>query len=165
MGEKIRRALFVGSFDPITRGHLDIIEKSLRVVDELIIGIGVNANKKSTLSLEDRRLILEKIFSEEERVRVVSYSGELTVHLAERLSCSCLIRGIRDSKDFEYEQTIAQMNAQLAPEITSIFLMSDPKYRHISSSLVKEIASYGEDISPMVPVEVIAILKEAMNKA
>lgn len=156
----MKRALFVGSFDPITKGHLNIIQKSLKLVDELVIGIGVNASKHSRFPLEAREAVLKAIFAHDQRVKIVTYSGELTIHLAQRLECVALIRGLRDTKDFEYEQTIAQMNAQLAPELTSVFIMPEPNLRHISSSLVKEIAAYGEDISSMVPKEAMTLFTD-----
>ncbi|MFT4851105.1 MAG: pantetheine-phosphate adenylyltransferase [Sediminicola sp.] len=148
----MRRAVFPGSFDPITLGHIDIIERALPLFDEIIIAIGVNAEKKYMWTLEERKSFIEKTFIDESKVRVKTYSG-LTVHFCKEENASFIIRGLRNTADFTYEQSIAQTNAAMEG-IESIFLVASPSISNISSSIVRDIRRNGGNISTMVPTDV-----------
>jgi len=139
----MRRAVFPGTFDPITLGHVDIIKRALPLFDELIIAIGVNADKKTMFSLEERIQFIEDVFKNESQVKVKSYSG-LTANFCKEENAQFIVRGLRNSIDFAYEQSIAQANAKVNG-IDSVFLISSPEYSHISSSIVRDIARHGGD--------------------
>ena len=148
----MRRAVFPGSFDPITLGHVDIIKRALPLFDEIIIAIGVNAEKKYMWSLEDRTSYIEKTFANESKVKVKTYSG-LTVHFCKEEKADFIIRGLRNTADFTYEQSIAQTNAAMEG-IESIFLVASPSIANISSSIVRDVRRHNGDISAMVPTAV-----------
>jgi pantetheine-phosphate adenylyltransferase len=148
----MRRAIFPGSFDPITLGHVDIIKRALPLFDEIIIAIGVNADKKYMWSLEERTSYIEKTFANESKVRVKTYSG-LTVHFCKEEKAAFIIRGLRNTADFTYEQSIAQTNAAMEG-IESIFLVASPSIANISSSIVRDVQRNGGNISAMVPTAV-----------
>ena len=143
-------AVFPGSFDPLTLGHHDIVMRALAMFDELVIGIGDNSEKKYLFSLEKRKSSLEKVFSSEKKVRVMTYSG-LTVDFCKKIKASYILRGLRTSADFEFERGIAQMNKALAPEVETIFLMSRPEFSAITSTIVRDILKNGGDASQFVP--------------
>lgn len=143
-------ALFPGSFDPITKAHVDILKRSLSLFDKIYIGIGENSSKKSFLSIEKRIEMVKAVFIDEPKVEVVSYEG-LTVNFCENIGASHMIRGIRTVSDFEYEKAIAQMNHALIPNIESIFIVSKPGYSSISSTIVRDILRYNGDVSQFVP--------------
>ena len=128
----MRRAVFPGTFDPITLGHVDIIKRALPLFDELIIAIGVNADKKTMFSLEERIKFIEDVFKNESRIKVKSYIG-LTANFCKNEKAQFIVRGLRNSIDFAYEQSIAQANAKVNG-VDSVFLISSPEYSHISSS-------------------------------
>jgi pantetheine-phosphate adenylyltransferase len=148
----MRRAVFPGSFDPITLGHVDIIERALPLFDEIIIAIGINAEKKYMWSLEERTSYIEKTFANESKVKVKTYSG-LTVHFCKEEKANFIIRGLRNTADFTYEQSIAQTNAAMEG-IESIFLVASPSIANISSSIVRDVQRHDGDISAMVPAAV-----------
>ena len=145
----MRRAVFPGSFDPITLGHLDIIQRALPLFDEIIIAIGVNAEKKYMWSLQDRKRFIEETFVGESKIKVKTYSG-LTASFCKKENASCILRGLRNTNDFTYEQTIAQANDKVNG-VDTVFLMCSPAYSHISSSIVRDIARNDGDISSLVP--------------
>ncbi|HNP68688.1 MAG TPA: pantetheine-phosphate adenylyltransferase [Aequorivita sp.] len=145
----MRRAVFPGTFDPITLGHVDIIKRALPLFDELIIAIGVNADKKTMFSLEERIQFIEDVFKNESQVKVKSYSG-LTANFCKEENAQFIVRGLRNSIDFAYEQSIAQANAKVNG-IDSVFLISSPEYSHISSSIVRDIARHGGDYQDLIP--------------
>jgi len=145
----MKRAVFPGSFDPITLGHIDIIKRSLSLFDEIIIAIGVNADKKNMFSLEDRKKHIEDTFANEPKVKVKTYTG-LTVDFCKAENAKFILRGLRNSSDFNYEQSIAQTNASLA-DIESIFVMCAPELSNISSSIVRDVIRNGGDYTKMVP--------------
>ena len=147
-----RIAVFPGSFDPITLGHVDIIERALPLFDEIIIAIGINDAKKYMWSLEDRIAFIEKAFAENSNIRVASYTG-LTSDFCKKEKATCILRGLRNTTDFTYEQTIAQANEKVNG-IDSVFLLSSPEYGYISSSIVRDIARNGGDITALVPTSV-----------
>jgi len=148
----MRRAVFPGSFDPITLGHVNIIERALPLFDEIIIAIGVNAEKKYMWSLEDRKSFIEKTFANEAKIKVKTYTG-LTVHFCKAENANFILRGLRNTSDFNYEQSIAQTNAALEG-IESIFLVTSPSIANISSSIVRDVQRNGGNISGMVPAAV-----------
>ena len=150
----MKRAVYPGSFDPITFGHLDIIERSAKMVDELVIGVLCNSAKNSLFSLEERVNMIKEITKDIPNVRVESFGG-LLVDYMRQIDATIIIRGLRAVTDFEYELQIAQMNHVLKENAETIFLMTNLQYSYLSSSLVKEIASYGGDISKFVPGELI----------
>lgn len=150
-------ALFPGSFDPITKAHVDIVKRSVDLFDKLYIGIGHNSTKPGFLSVEKREEMLRAVFENEPRIHIIAYEG-LTVDFAKSIGAAYMVRGIRTVSDFEYEKAIAQMNHSLAPDIESIFIVSKPGYSSISSTIVREVLRYGGDISQFIPKEALALL-------
>lgn len=150
-------ALFPGSFDPVTKAHVDILKRSISLFDKVYIGIGLNSTKKSFIAPEKREQMLKAVFADEPRVEVIVYEG-LTVEFCKQLGASYMIRGIRTVSDFEYEKAIAQMNHALEPGIESIFIVSKPGYSSISSTIVREILKYKGDVSQFIPKEALPFL-------
>ncbi len=150
-------ALFPGSFDPVTKAHVDIVKRSVSLFDKLYIGIGVNSSKQGLLSVEKREQMLRAVFNYDTRIHIVSYEG-LTVEFCKSIGAAYMIRGIRTVSDFEYEKAIAQMNHSLEPGIESIFIVSKPGYSSISSSIVREIMRYNGNVSQFIPEEARAFL-------
>jgi pantetheine-phosphate adenylyltransferase len=150
-------ALFPGSFDPVTKAHVDIVKRSVSLFDKLYIGIGVNSTKQGLLSIEKREQMLRAVFETDPRIHVIAYEG-LTVNFCKSIGAAYMIRGIRTVSDFEYEKAIAQMNHSLEPDIESIFIVSKPGYSSISSSIVREIMRYNGDVSQFIPKEAMALL-------
>ena len=146
----MRRAVYPGSFDPVTFGHLDIIERSAKMVDELVVGVLHNSAKNSLFSLDERVNMIRELTKDLPNVRVESFDGLLVDYMSQ-IDASIIVRGLRAVTDFEYELQIAQMNHVLKDDAETIFLITNLKYSYLSSSLVKEIASYGGDISKFVP--------------
>ncbi|GAB5401765.1 MAG: pantetheine-phosphate adenylyltransferase [Aureisphaera sp.] len=144
-----RRAVFPGSFDPITLGHIDIIQRAIPLFDEIIVAIGVNAAKKYMWTLEERKDFLEKSFANFPTVRVAAYEG-LTSDFCKKEKAQYILRGLRNSSDFTYEQTIAQANEKVNG-VDSIFIMSSPEYSFVSSSIVRDIARNGGNFESLVP--------------
>ena len=153
--------IYPGAFDPLTFGHLDIIKRSLNIVDKLIIGVADNINKKSLLSIDDRKkLILSDIrtyFETKVDISIKTVSGLLTDY-AKKNNVTCIIRGLRAVSDFEYEFQMTGMNYQLNPNVDTIFLMSSEKYSFISSNFIKEVHNLGGDVSRFVSKNTINIL-------
>lgn len=165
---KQRTGVYPGTFDPITNGHLDIIRRSMALVDKLVIGVATNPSKSPLFSLDERVAVVEREagpLAEAAGIsmEVVSFD-ELLVHFAERVGADFIIRGLRAVADFEYEFQMTGMNYQLNPGIETVFLMADPRYQTIASRLVKEVALYGGEIgsfvSPKVAGEVKARIQE-----
>ncbi|MBO6729311.1 MAG: pantetheine-phosphate adenylyltransferase [Maricaulis sp.] len=157
-----RTALYPGTFDPLTNGHLDIIGRAVKLVDKLIIGVAINEAKKPLFSLEERVRIVEEEVShlaEAAEIEVRPFDG-LLMHFAEQVGAQSIVRGLRAVSDFEYEFQMVAMNQQLNDEIETVFLMADPRHQAIASRLVKEIAALGGDISSFVPARIEARLKE-----
>jgi pantetheine-phosphate adenylyltransferase len=148
-----RIALFPGTFDPITVGHLDIIERSLPLFDKLYIGIGRNANKVPMYSEEQRVQWIREIFAGEKRIDVVVYEG-LTVDCCKKIGAKYILRGIRYVNDFEYEKAIADMNRSLDQSIETIYLTCLPQYTSVASTLVRDVIRNGGDASPFLPPQV-----------
>jgi len=150
-------ALFPGSFDPVTKAHVDIVKRSVGLFDKVYIGIGVNSNKPGFLPVEKREQMLRAVFDTEPRIHIIAYEG-LTVDFCKSINAAYMIRGIRTVSDFEYEKAIAQMNHSLAPDIESIFIVSKPGYSSISSTIVREILKYSGDVSQFIPKEALPYL-------
>jgi pantetheine-phosphate adenylyltransferase len=150
-------ALFPGSFDPVTKAHVDIVKRSVGLFDKVYIGIGVNSSKNSFLTIEKRQQMLRAVFETEPKIHVIAYEG-LTVDFCRSIDANYMIRGIRTVSDFEYEKGIAQMNHTLAPEIESIFIVSKPGYSALSSTIVREIMKHNGDVSQFIPKEALAYL-------
>ncbi|MBQ0142294.1 MAG: pantetheine-phosphate adenylyltransferase [Prevotellaceae bacterium] len=142
-------ALFAGSFDPFTLGHLSIVNRILTFVDEVIIGVGVNINKHYCFPTEERIQRIQAIFAHNSHVKVMSYEG-LTTDFAKTVGATILVRGVRSCKDFEEEREIATINRQLSG-LETILLFAEDKYTNVSSSIVKELMHYGKDISEFIP--------------
>ena len=145
----MRKAVFPGSFDPITLGHVDIIERGLPLFDEIILAIGTNADKKYMFSLEERLAFLEKTFEGEPKVKVRVYTG-LTVNFCKEQGAGFILRGLRNGIDLEYEKAIGQTNYRMAG-IESVFLISSPGKGHFSSTIVRDVIRNGGDFGFMVP--------------
>ncbi len=148
-----RICLFPGTFDPITKGHVDVIERSVSLFDKLIIGIGINSSKEPMFSIEQRCNWMKDIFSNDPRVEVASYKG-LTVDYCKEIGAQYILRGIRYVSDFEYEKAIADMNRMLVPDIETIFLTCSPEYSTISSTLVRDVIRNGGNVAQFLPKEV-----------
>jgi pantetheine-phosphate adenylyltransferase len=145
----MKRAIFPGSFDPITLGHYDIIERGLTLFDEVFLAIGVNADKKYMFSLEERKHFLEETFKDEPKIKVVTYKG-LTVDFAKKNVCQFILRGLRNPGDFEFEKAIAHTNRKLA-EIETVFLLTSSGKSYISSSIVRDVIRNDGDYTGLVP--------------
>jgi pantetheine-phosphate adenylyltransferase len=148
-----RIAVFPGSFDPVTLGHIDIIERALPLFDKIIIAIGVNAQKQGYFSLEQRINWLQELYGNQKKVEIDNYEG-LTVDFCKSKKANFILRGLRSAADYEYEKVIAQTNKSLLPDMETIFLLSKPEFGHISSTIVKEVLRNKGDISNMVPLAV-----------
>ena len=153
------RGIYPGSFDPVTFGHLDIIERSAGIVDELIVAVLINSAKKSLFSVSERVKMLSELLEGHDNIKVESFDG-LLVDYARSKEASIIVRGLRAVTDFEYELQIAQMNRTIYGEIDTIFLTTSLEYAYLSSSIVKEVASYGGDISHFVPESIIPKIYE-----
>ena len=159
------KALYTGSFDPLTNGHFNIIERAAKLYDELTIGIIVNPSKRSMFSLEDRVDMIRETVRELDNVKVDCFSGLLADYVNEN-GFNVVVRGLRAAMDFEYEIQMAHMNARLFNEtVETVFLMTDPKYSFISSSMMKEVHSLGGSIEGLVPDEILKRMnRSAGNK-
>lgn len=152
-----RIAVFPGSFDPITIGHLDIVKRALPLFDEIIIAIGIHSQKNYLYSLEQRTIWLKNVFKDEAKVRITDYTG-LTVNFCKAKNANYILRGIRTSADFEYEKTIAHANSSMVDEIETILILSRPELSFVSSSIVREILKNDGDADKFLPKEVAADL-------
>ena len=148
------RAIYPGSFDPVTYGHYDIICRSCKIVDELIVGVLNNKAKMPLFSVEERVKMLKEVTKDLDDIRIVPFDG-LLVEFASRMNAGLVIRGLRAITDFEYELQIAQTNHVENPEVETIFLTTSLQYSYLSSTIVKEFASYGGDLSKFVPARFI----------
>ena len=145
----MKRALFPGSFDPITLGHYDIITRGIKLFDEVIVAIGVNSQKKYMFSLDERKHFLNEAFKDEPKVKIVTYKG-LTIDFCKKVDAQFILRGLRNPADFEFEKAIAHTNRKLS-KIETVFLLTAAKTSYISSSIVREVITNNGDYTVLVP--------------
>ena len=157
------RAVYPGSFDPVTYGHIDIIKRSAKMVDKLIIGVLSNSSKTPLFSVEERVKMLKEVTKDLGNVKVVPFDG-LLVEFARQQKARLVIRGLRAITDFEYEIQMSQTNHKLEPEVETMFLTTNLKYSYLSSTIVREVAAFGGDISQFVPETVAKSIKEKMSQ-
>ena len=148
-----RIAVFPGSFDPVTLGHVSVVKRALPLFDKIIIGIGMNSQKHSMFSIEQRMQWMREIFKDEDKVEVDSYSG-LTVEYCKKKDSKFILRGLRTAADFEFERGIGQINRKLSNDIETVFILTEAQYTPLSSSIVRDVIKNGGDVSEMVPPEV-----------
>ena len=156
-------AIYPGSFDPITFGHIDIVERACALFDKVILGVAESESKKPLFDVAERIKLIESIFKDNPKIEVLGYSKKLTVDLARENNAIAIIRGLRAVADFEYEFQLATMNRSLAPDIESIFFTPKDTLIYVSSSLVKEIAQFGGDVSRFVTPNVKSALMEKLS--
>lgn len=162
-----RTGFYPGSFDPVTNGHIDIITRCANLVDDLVLGVGVHHGKSGFLSPNERILLLQQVCEPVSqktglKIRVEAFDN-LAVKAAQACGASVIIRGLRDASDFDYEVQMGQMNAQMAPKIETVFLAASPSTRMIASSLVKQIAKMGGDISSFVPPAALTLINKTLQ--
>ena len=146
----MKTAIFPGSFDPFTKGHEAIAEQALRLFDKVIIAIGENIGKRSLLTIEARKRLICDLYKDEPRIECITYSS-LTTELAHRMQAAAIIRGVRNTIDFEYERTMAQTNHRLQPDVETLLLLTPPSLADVSSSTVRELLAFGHDVEQMMP--------------
>ena len=157
------KGIYPGSYDPVTYGHLDVIERSSKLVDELIVGVLNNKAKSPLFSAEERVRMLNEVTKDMPNVTVVPFEG-LLVDFARKMDAGLVIRGLRAITDFEYELQMAQTNHKMEPDVETVFLTTSLDYSYLSSTTVKEVAAFGGDISQFVPGIVADLIEEKMNK-
>jgi len=158
----LRIALYPGTFDPITNGHADIIDRALTLFDKVIVAVAVNPSKQTTFSVEERIELLKAVIGNNENVEITSFCG-LTAHYAEKRGVAAIIRGLRAVSDFEYEFQMALMNRRLVPKVETIFLMPRGKYAYLSSTLIKDIARFGGEVDLFVHKKVAEKLRDKLG--
>ncbi|OAV45439.1 pantetheine-phosphate adenylyltransferase [Lewinella sp. 4G2] len=146
----MKTAVFPGSFDPITIGHVELVRRAVPLFDRIVVAVGVNSQKKYLCSLEQRLTWLETVFADEPKVEIASFEG-LTAHFCKEIGARYLLRGLRNASDFDYEKTISQLNDIVGEGLETIFLISRPEVSHISSTIVREIIKGGGDATPFLP--------------
>lgn len=156
------RAIYPGSFDPVTYGHMDIIERSCKIVDELIVGVLCNKAKIPLFSAEERVRMLNEVTKDFKNIRIVPFNG-LLVEFASKMEAGLIIRGLRAITDFEYELQMSQTNHKLEPNVETMFLTTSIEYSYLSSTTVREIAAFGGDLSQFVPEAVAVELRKKMS--
>ena len=164
-----RVGVYPGTFDPVTSGHMEVVRRSLKLVDKLVIGPAINIGKRPLFSLEERMDIVKDDIADfsqadKDRIKIVPFDG-LLIHFAREVGASVIIRGLRAVSDFEYEIQMANMNARMEPNVETIFLMASDRHQFIASSLVKDIARLGGDTSQFVSKKVLERLKKKFGKA
>ncbi|HTP25650.1 MAG TPA: pantetheine-phosphate adenylyltransferase [Anaeromyxobacteraceae bacterium] len=152
-----RIAIYPGSFDPLTNGHLSLIQRGLKIFDALVVAVANNPDKAPLFSVEERRLLIREAVGQNPRVEVDSFDG-LMVDYAKRRGIHTVLRGLRAVSDFEFEFQLANMNQQLDPQFDSVFVMTGKDYFYVSARLVREVARFGGDVSGLVPTAVLAAL-------
>jgi len=158
-----RIAVFPGSFDPVTRGHTNLVKRCTGLFDKIIVAIGHNSRKKTMFTLEQRLSWLSLLFKDYPQVEIAHYEG-LTVDFCKKVNARFLVRGIRNGEDFNYEQTIANLNHELHPFIETVFLAASPDSVYVSSTIVREILLYGGDAAQFLPAEIASDIQSAVPK-
>lgn len=159
MTAKKNTAVYAGTFDPITYGHIDLIARAAQLFDEVVVGIAASSKKQPLFTLEERVALVQSVLTDYPTVKVAGFNS-LLLDFAKTHQANVIVRGLRTVTDFDYEFQLASMNRHLNPKIESIFLMPDENYMYISSSLVREIASLGGDVKGFVPEKVVLALKQ-----
>ncbi len=159
-----RIAIYPGSFDPITNGHVDLIDRALQIFDRLVVAVAINPRKQSLFSADERVALIEEALADRERLQVTSFEGLLVKHV-KQWGSRTLIRGMRALADFEYEFQFAHMNRRLAPDIDTLFMMTSEEHFYVSSSLVKEVAAFGGDLTGLVPPNVATALEKRLGQS
>lgn len=154
-----KAAVFPGSFDPITLGHVDLVKRSIPLFDQIIVAVGINSQKSALFPLETRLEWLEEVFSPYPTVQIDYFHG-LTVRFCQEKSARYILRGLRNASDFDYEKTISQLNTIMGDHLETLFFISQPEYSHISSTIVREIIRGGGDVSPFVPASIAKNIQE-----
>ena len=156
------KAIYAGSFDPFTMGHLNILNRSAKMFEEVIVAIGTNTSKRALFTPEEKLEMISEVIEKSscDNVRVILHVDGLIVDLAKAEGADVMVRGIRSLSDMEYEMNIASINKTQQPDIESVFLMADEKYRFVSSSMIKEVAIFDGDVSTMVPDTIAERMKE-----
>lgn len=157
-------ALFPGSFDPLTNGHLDLISRASKMYDQIIVAVMTNTSKKPLFSTDEKLELIKTNVKEMANVEVIAVESDLTVNVMNKLGATVLVRGVRDVKDFEYEREIAAMNSQLDGQIETILLLARPEYSFLSSSMIKEVGQFHGDITKFVPANVAASLNQKLER-
>jgi len=158
------KAVFPGTFDPVTVGHLDIVERAHRLFEKLVVGVYIDPPKRLTFDIKERVAMLRKSLAHIKGVEVIEYHG-LTVALARKVGATVIVRGLRIGNDFEYEREMALLNRSMQPDVETVCLLSSLEHQFISSTRVKEIESLGGDVSDMVPPHVVPLLKKKLKAA
>ncbi|MEY5012050.1 MAG: hypothetical protein RLZZ253_3189 [Verrucomicrobiota bacterium] len=164
MHSALKRVVYPGSFDPVTNGHLDVIQRAATIFDEVIVAVARNAEKRALFSTEERMELLRQSTAHLEKVRVASFQG-LLVNFAKEQGASAVVRGLRAISDFEFEFQMALMNRKLEPTLETLFLMPREEYTSLSSRVVKEIAQLGGQVAPFVPAPVLESLAKKFGSA
>jgi pantetheine-phosphate adenylyltransferase len=159
MTAKPRIAIYPGTFDPITNGHLDLVRRALSMFDRLIVAVGHNLEKRPLFSIDERLAMARESLTEYQNITVEAFTG-LTAEFAGKRDVVAIVRGLRAVSDFEFEFQMALMNRHLAPGIETVYLMPNEKYTYLSSTIIKDVARYGGDISRFVPAPVALVLKK-----
>lgn len=159
----MRSAIYPGSFDPLTNGHLSLINRGLKMFDKLIVAIAVNPKKKPLFTVEERKALIREAVKDDPRVEIDDFEG-LMVDYAKARQVNVVLRGLRALGDFEFEFQIANMNRRMSPELETVFMMTGEDYFYISSSLIREVASFGGNVEGTVPPNVLAMLKKKFAK-
>ncbi|MCB0686661.1 MAG: pantetheine-phosphate adenylyltransferase [Saprospiraceae bacterium] len=153
----MRIAVFPGSFDPITSGHVDIVHRAIPLFDRIVVAIGENAQKKYLFPLQQRLAWLKEVFKDQPSISIDYYEG-LTAHYCRQIEAKYMIRGLRNASDFDYEKTISQINSIVVDDLETVFLISRPQFSHISSTIVREIIKGGGDVGQFVPSRIASDL-------
>lgn len=149
----MRICVFPGSFDPITKGHVDLVERAAPLFDKIYVAVGINSQKKSLFSLEERLEWCETVFRDNEKVEIGFFKG-LTVNYCKQVKANYLLRGLRNASDFDYEKTISQLNTIIGENVETVFFIARPEYSHISSTIVREIIKGNGNVKPFIPEEI-----------